>query len=423
MPLDIFALFFTKYLHSEEKCFIIGKTAEKRFLYKGHVFPICMCRRTELAAAILFRECKECKTGVNKTSLISISEEETTMGSIPKTMQAVIFESEGVTRCVEKPVPVIQKQDEVLLKILAASVCGSDLGITAVPQKHFATPGVILGHECVAQIVEMWEESDEFKVGDRVLVNPMIPCQDCDYCKVGQINMCQHVGSVGEDCDGVFAEYFVCKRSLLYHIADDVSLDLAVFSEPLACAMNGFKRLHFMPGQSVLIYGAGPIGLLFAKLCKAAGASFVFLSEMAPFRIDFARERSGADRVINSATEDAGAIVRGMTGQTGADIVIDTVGMLFDKAIADVAVEGTILLFGINDRMSQTVKQYDITRKEVTIVSSYATHYTFPYVAKMMSNQVLDLLPLLTHRLTLEELPEGIEMLRRGEAMKVVVHP
>ena len=173
----------------------------------------------------------------------------------------------------------------------------------------------------------------------------------------------------------------------------------------------------------MLIYGAGPIGLLFAKLCKAAGASFVFLSEMAPFRIDFARERSGADRVINSATEDAGAIVREMTGQTGADIVIDTVGMLFDKAIADVAVEGTILLFGINDRMSQTVKQYDITRKEVTIVSSYATHYTFPYVAKMMSNQVLDLLPLLTHRLTLEELPEGIEMLRRGEAMKVVVHP
>lgn len=339
------------------------------------------------------------------------------------TMKAVIFESIGVTRCVEKPVPTIKNKDEVLLKILAASVCGSDLGITSVPPKHFATPGVILGHECVAQIVEMGEENAEFKVGDRVLVNPMIPCMDCSYCKNGQVNMCAHVGSVGEDCDGVFAEYFVCKRSLLYHLADDVPLDLAIFSEPLACAMNGFKRLHFMPGQSVLIYGAGPIGLLFAKLCKAAGASFVFISETAPFRIDFSKKFSGADRVIDSGNEDVAAVVKSITGQDGADVVIDTVGMLFDKAIVDVAVEGTILLFGINDRMSQTIKQFDITRKEVTVVSSYATHLTFPYVAKLMSNQVLDLLPLLTDRITLEELPDGIEKLRRGEAMKVVVYP
>lgn len=338
-------------------------------------------------------------------------------------MKAVIFEKEGVVKCIEKEIPKIKEKDEVLLKILAASVCGSDLGITAVPQRHFATPGVILGHECVGEIVELGEENEEFHVGDRVLLNPMVPCGDCYYCKLGQINKCEHVGSVGEDCDGVFAEYYVGKRSLLYHLDDSVPLDVAVFAEPLACAMNGFKRLGFLPGQSVLIYGAGPIGLLFAKLCKAAGASYVMLSETAQKRIEFAKENAGADYVIDSKVEKSGEMIQKVTGQEGADIVIDTVGVLLESAIEDVAVEGKILLFGINDRLSQTIKQYDITRKEIQIISSYATHYTFPYVIKMLSNNVLDLLPLLTNRMTLEELPDGIEMLRQGEAMKVVVYP
>ena len=149
---------------------------------------------------------------------------------VNKKMKAVIFESEGIVRCVEKEIPKIKSPDEVLLKILAASVCGSDLGITAVPQKHFGTPGVILGHECVAEIVEMGEENEEFKVGDRVLINPMIPCGDCVYCKIGQINMCENVWSVGEDCDGVFAEYYVGKRSLLYHLDDEVDLDCLLYT-------------------------------------------------------------------------------------------------------------------------------------------------------------------------------------------------
>lgn len=99
------------------------------------------------------------------------------MGNIEKDyMKAVIFVSEGKTECVEKPIPRVEKSQEVLLKILAASVCGSDLGITASPPKHFGTPGVILGHECVAEIVAMGSKNSEFRIGDHVLLNPMIPC-------------------------------------------------------------------------------------------------------------------------------------------------------------------------------------------------------------------------------------------------------
>jgi threonine dehydrogenase-like Zn-dependent dehydrogenase len=138
-------------------------------------------------------------------------------------MKAVVFEGEEKVRCVERPIPTL-RENEVLLRIIAASVYGSDLGITAVPAKHFATPGVILGHECVAEIVEAPGWNGEFRKGDRVLVNPMLPCGDCDPCKAGRVNICEKVGSVGEDCDGVFAEYYAARISSLYHISADVDV-------------------------------------------------------------------------------------------------------------------------------------------------------------------------------------------------------
>ena len=187
--------------------------------------------------------------------------------------------------------------------------------------------------------------------------------------------------------------------------------------------MNGFKRLGFMPGQNALIYGAGPIGLLFAKLLKASGASCVMLCETAPARLDFARKFSGADRVADTSSEDARQVILYAAGRGCADIIVDTTGVMFEAAIAHAAAEGKILLFGINDRAKQNVRQYDITRKELQVIGSYATHLTFPNVIKLLTNNVLDLKPLLTHRVTLDDLPDGIETLRRGDAMKVVVYP
>ena len=338
-------------------------------------------------------------------------------------MKAVIFESVGKVAYVDREEPRIEKPGDVKLKILAASICGSDLHITSVPQSHFATPGVILGHECVAQIVEMGGPNPYFKVGDRVLVNPMIPCGDCDYCKNGQVNMCSTVQSVGEACNGLFAEYFVVDSRQLHKLGADVPIDTAIFAEPLACAYNGFRRLQFLPGQSVLILGAGPIGLLFARLFRAAGAGAVIVSEVAPFRLNFAKEYAGADAVVNSAAEDIGECIRRVTGRPLADVVVDTVGTQIVPAIEHAAYEGKVLLFGINDSVTQTIRQYAITRKELTIVSSYATFNTFPLVEKMLASHAINLDTLLTHRMELRDLGKGLDMLRHGEAMKVVVYP
>ena len=337
-------------------------------------------------------------------------------------MKAIVFVSEGKVAYVDRPEPQIRKPQDVKLKILAASVCGSDLHITSIPQSHFATPGVILGHECVAEIVEMGEENAFFKVGDRVLLNPMIPCGDCTNCKIGQVNMCSQVQSVGEDCDGVFAEYYVTDRKQLHALDDSISVNEAIFAEPLACAYNGFRRCGFLPGQSVLILGAGPIGLLFARLFKAAGASAIIMSEVAPYRIDFALRHAKVD-AIAGPSDDIGNLLQNLNGRPLADIVIDTVGTLIATAVKYAAYEGKVLLFGINDSVMQTLKQYEITRKELTLFSSYATFNTFPIVERIIARGVIDLSNLLTHRMELSELAIGIDMLRKGQAMKVVVYP
>lgn len=338
-------------------------------------------------------------------------------------MKAIVFKGEGKVCYTNADTPSARQPDEVLLKILAASICGSDLALTAVPPRHHARPGVILGHECVAEVAELREPSRVLSVGDHVLVNPMIPCGECVQCKMGRINTCRDVLCVGETCDGVFAEYFVSGRSLLYPIDKAVPVDSAIYAEPLACVLNGFKRCRFVPGQSVLILGAGPMGLLFSKVARAAGAGRVAITELAAFRLDFARQHSGADRVVDLNAGNLVDAVSATTGGAGFDLVIDTVGNQIAAAIEHVSIGGTILLFGINDATTETIDQSRIIRKEAAVVASVGTQYTFPLAVKMLENGVLDLAGLLTHRLPLSETARGLELLRNGGAMKVVLYP
>lgn len=338
-------------------------------------------------------------------------------------MNAVVYKTEGVVEFERRPIPILREPDDVLLKILIASVCGSDLGITAVPQRHSATEDSILGHEFIGEIVAFGDNHGDFCVGDRVVVNPMYACGSCEACKLGHINMCEQAACVGENCDGGFAEYCVVKTNMLFHISKNLNLEDAVMTEPLACVLNGFNRLNFLPGKSVLIYGAGPIGIMFSKLMREAGAGAIVISEISQQRIEHAQKFSQADCVINPSVEAATDVLHRLTGRQGADVVIDAVGSLFASAVSDAAFEGTVLLFGVNNQATQTVHQFDITRKELKIVASFATEHTFIHAIHILESHVLNLEGIATKRVTLDELPSAIEMQRRGETTKVVVYP
>ncbi len=336
-----------------------------------------------------------------------------------KKMVAAVFEGEGELALKEIPVPQIKTEDEVLLEVEVASICGTDVHILEVPPGHPATPGTVLSHEYVGRILEVGKAVTQFKIGDRVVVDPNLKCGSCGYCKMGMPNMCENMTTLGIFIDGGFARYNVAPVKALHSISVHLPSELAVFAEPLSCVVNATQKLHGHPGESVVILGAGPIGLLFTQMFKASGAGKILVSEISEYRTRVAQE-SGATRVINPLKEDLGRVVKSETG-AGADVVVDAVGVLFKVALGIVRRGGRILLFGQNYQARAEIAQNDITRNELTILGSFIAKFTFPPTIKVIESRVLNLEKLITHRLPLSEIHRGIEAMRNQKAIKVVI--
>jgi threonine dehydrogenase-like Zn-dependent dehydrogenase len=338
-----------------------------------------------------------------------------------KKMLAAVFEEEGKLALKEVPVPQIKTEDKVLLEVEAASICGTDVQILETPPGHPATPGTILSHEYVGRVLEVGKGVTRFKAGGRVVVNPNLKCGGCNYCKMGMPNMCENMTTLGIFIDGGFARYNAAPAKALHLISSELPSELAVFAEPLSCVVNATQKLDLHPGESAVILGAGPIGLLFTQMFKASGAGKILVSEVSEYRARFAQE-SGATRVINPLKEDLEGVVKDETG-LGADVVVDAVGVLFKVAIGIARRGGRILLFGQNYQATTEITQNDITRNELAIMGSFIAKFTFPTAIKIIESRVLDLEKLITHRLSLNEIHRGIEAMRNQKAIKVVITP
>ena len=336
-------------------------------------------------------------------------------------MLAAVFEGKGRLNLKEVPTPEIKKPDEVLLQVERASICGTDMRILEVPPGHPATEGVILSHEYTGKVLEVGEAVTQFKKGERVVVDPNITCGNCSYCKMGIPNMCENMTTLGIFINGGFARYNVAPAKVLHKISPDLLPELAVFTEPLSCVVSATQRLKVHPGEVVVVLGAGPIGLLFIQMFKASGAGKIIVSEISEYRAKFAYE-SGASRVVNPLKDNLERIVKEET-IVGADVVVDAVGTLVKSAMAIVRRGGRILLFGQNYQARAQVAQNDITKNELTVMGSFITRFTFPFAIKIIESKVLDLEKLITHRLPLEDVHKGIEAMRKGEAIKVIITP
>ncbi len=338
-----------------------------------------------------------------------------------KQMEAAVFEGKGVLRLCKRPVPSIKGDNDVLLKIDVASVCGTDVQILSVPPGHPANENTILGHEYVGMVVDAGNGVAHLDKGDRVVVNPNLTCGLCVYCRKALPNMCENMTTLGIFIDGGFAPYNVAPSDALFRISKEVPLDEAIFAEPLSCVLNGVQRLRPLPGESALILGAGPIGLYFVSMFKTGGLSDILVSEPNPGRARMAK-KCGATEVIDPRKKDIAERVHARTG-IGADIVIDAVGTLMTDAIASVRRGGRILLFGMNTKAVAEVRQNDITRNEIEIVGSFIANATFPPTVSLLESGRLNLAKLVTHRFKLKDILEGVEAMRSGEAIKVLVDP
>lgn len=339
--------------------------------------------------------------------------------TIEQTMIAAVFEKEGLPVLKSVPVPQIEQDDQVLIEVEAVSICGTDVHITAVPPGYPATPGTILGHEFCGHIVAKGAAVKHLEIGDRVVANPNNYCGVCVYCRKNLPNQCQHIEALGIDYDGAFAKYCRISGKVAYKISPKVPAEAAACAEPLACAVNGLKKANVKPGDSAVIIGSGPIGLMIALLLKKSGAQ-VFLLETAPYRIEFAKKLE-IGRVIDPIHESAPEIILAETG-IGADFVFDVTGSQLVSGVELARKGGTVVLFGVNKSSVSRLAQCEITTKELSVQGTWLANATFPEAVKLLE-QSLDLSPLITDVLPLAELNQGLEKLRAGQAVKIIVKP
>jgi threonine dehydrogenase-like Zn-dependent dehydrogenase len=324
-------------------------------------------------------------------------------------VKAAVLADVGTLAVQERAEPALAADDDVLLEVEACGVCGTDLHILSVPPGHPANVGVVLGHEFVGVAAEVGPAVRGVEVGERVAVAPNLWCGECDSCRLGLRNQCEHGTTYGVFIDGGLAPRVVVKARACHPVSGELPAHVAALTEPLSTVVHGARQAAVFPGESAVVIGAGPIGVMFCAVLAAAGAT-VTAVEPQPERARLARELGAAAVVSPDELEGL-----------EADVVIDAVGSQLEAALALAAHGGRVLLFGMNLHARAEVAQSQITRDELTILGSYVGQDVFPDAIRLLEQGRIPFERLVTHRVDVEELPAAIEELRAGRALKVEV--
>jgi threonine dehydrogenase-like Zn-dependent dehydrogenase len=334
-------------------------------------------------------------------------------------MRVPVFVGEGRLEYQSRPVPPMICADDVLVRIEACGICGTDLNILAVPPAHKATDGIVIGHEGVGIVDAVGPAVQGLVPGDRVVIANRLTCGKCAYCRRGLDNQCTDYQTIGTTIDGAFAPYLAAPARALWKIDPAVPRDDAALFEPLACVVGSVKRAPVQPGDSVAVIGGGPMGLLFALVYRAMGAGQVIVLDVAPYRLEFAQE-IGMDEAINVSQVDAAVEVKRLTG-LGADVVVDAVGNQLGQAVKLVRRGGQVVLFGLRPHDNPPVNQYTITRYDLTVHGTFVGLHPFAQTIQLLESRRVQPSVLVTHRLPLDQLAKGVELMRTQQAMKVLI--
>ncbi|UCF99438.1 MAG: alcohol dehydrogenase catalytic domain-containing protein [Spirochaetaceae bacterium] len=345
-------------------------------------------------------------------------------------MLGAVFKGEGRLVLEERPKPQLKSDTDALIKVTGVGICGTDLHILQVPPAHPAKQDIILGHEFTGQIVEVGSGIPDFKPGEAVLVDPHPGCGQCAACKRGEPDRCiplfqgaapGHCATIGIFSDGAMTSYAIVPRQSLYKVSQHVPSHIAALAEPLSCVVNAFDKLQMRPGESVVVLGAGPIGLLFTSLFKAAGASQLIISEPAEFRRETARQ-CGATTVVDPTAEDLEAAIHRQLPD-GPNIVVEAVGPLLPQAIELVGAHGRVLQFGHDESVEPAVPVGTLLKKEVVIYGAFIGRHSFERTASIMGSGILPLETIVSHRLPLSKIHHGLDLLKQRKAIKVILEP
>jgi L-iditol 2-dehydrogenase len=341
-----------------------------------------------------------------------------------KTMKVAMYYNNNDVRIEEMPIPTIG-DDELLVKVKASGICGSDV----MEWYRIKKAPKVLGHEITGDIVEVGRNVQNYKVGDRVFVSHHVPCNTCQFCLHNQQTLCHTLHSTNFHPGG-FAEYLrvpeINVDRGVFVLPKEMSYEEGVFIEPLACVVRGLRRAELKPRQSVLVIGSGISGLLQIKLARAWCAGKIFATDIEEFRLK-AAQRYGADGVINARDAVPEQVKKQNNGML-ADLVILCTGALpaVQQAVKSVESGGTILFFAPTEPdIDIPFPLFELWNKQATMVSTYAgSPRDINDAIELIRSKKVIVTDMISHTLPLSEAAKGFQLVAKAQdSIKVILRP
>ncbi|CEI83379.1 Sorbitol dehydrogenase [Oceanobacillus oncorhynchi] len=344
-------------------------------------------------------------------------------------MQAVALTGKEKLEYQEKEIPDIDDH-EILLKVHATGVCGSDLRIFQNGDSRVSFPRII-GHEIAGEIIQKGKYVSSFQLGDRVTLWAHLPCGECYYCQKNDSHFCVKGESIGYQIDGGFAQYMVLPRNFIEYgsiqrIADTTSYELASLSEPFACVLSGLTEVKINAGDAVVVYGAGAIGCMYIAAAKKMGAGKVIAVQRSKARQELAKQ-IGADIVIDPTKDNTLQTILDASGGLGADVAIVTAPSAYvqNEALEIVRKKGRVLYFSGNKKVTETsINTNHFIYKQLTVVGTHGAPRDLHVEAvKWIDEELIDFTPFVTDVFSLQNTKKAFQTALDKNGLKCVVTP
>lgn len=340
-------------------------------------------------------------------------------------MKAAVFYGPNQPLKIEEvKIPKIE-QNEILVKIAACGVCNTDLHYIDHGVPTFKKPPMILGHEPSGIVEETGAEVKNFKVGDRVLIPPVFSCGYCDNCRLGRENICFNMLMLGNHIDGAFAEYTKVPAKDCQHLPEDLPLEeSSIIADAISTPYHAVKnRAQVRPGDSVVVFGCGGVGINVVQMAAAAGGSVIAV-DIVDKKLDIAK-KLGALHTINASDKEGKALIKEIRTLTGggADIAIEAIGNPKTIELASSAVKAG----GCHCQVGYTHHNVAINAgrlmfREIEIKGSLGCRpVDYPKIIEMVRTGKIQLKPVVTHKFKLEEIDQAFDLMRKGESLRSIV--
>lgn len=344
---------------------------------------------------------------------------------IPEMMIAAVFYGPNDVRLETVPTPQIG-ESEVLIKVRACGICGTDLNMFTGDFKVRRVP-LIPGHEFSGEIVAVGDRVVEFKTGDRVTADINLTCGTCYWCRRSEDLLCPHLQQIGIDLSGAFAEYVKAPANHVYRLPDRVSFEQGASIEPLACAIHAQTRIDIPVGASVAVLGGGSMGILHSQLARLRGAYPVVLIGRTQSKLERAR-RAGIECLVNARDTDPIEAIKRLTEGRGADFVIETAGSIetYEQAFKMVRRGGTVVAYGITPQEATlSLRPFDFFSQEWKLIGAFVSHPTaWSKALTLLESGGIKPDTMFSLRVPLEKMLDAVSEARRNkEIMKMFVIP